>query len=212
MARLGRPRAFDRETALHTAMLIFWERGFEATSTTELSAAIGINPPSLYAAFTNKETLFREAIGLYESTEAEVSRRAMDEAPDVRAAVAALLHGSVDQFTTDGKPRGCMIVLAATNHTSDHESIRDFALRCRARTKTTIKGRLDRAVTDGELADGTDTDRLAAFYTTFLNGVSLQARDGADRAQLHSLVDMAMAVWDAPAAGPRPGVGTPASS
>jgi AcrR family transcriptional regulator len=198
VARTGRPRAFDRDAALHTAMLVFWERGYATTSTTDLSAAMGINPPSLYAAFTNKEQLFREAIGLYERTEAEASRQAMDQAPTAREAVAALLHESVDRFTTEGKPRGCMIVLAATNCTADHESVRDFALRCRARTKTTIQGRLDTAVHTGELAADTDTDRIAAFYTTFLNGLSLQARDGADRAQLHGLVDMAMAVWNTP--------------
>jgi AcrR family transcriptional regulator len=199
VARTGRPRAFDRDAALHTAMLVFWERGYATTSTTDLSAAMGINPPSLYAAFKNKEHLFREAIGLYERTEADASRRAMDEAPTARAAVAALLHESVDRFTTEGKPRGCMIVLTATNLTADHESVRDFALRCRARTKTTIKARLDAAADSGEPAAGTDTDKIAAFYTTFLNGLSLQARDGADRAQLHDLVGMAMSVWNTPA-------------
>ncbi|MFE5716825.1 TetR/AcrR family transcriptional regulator [Streptomyces sp. NPDC056501] len=197
MARTGRPRSFDRDAALHTAMLVFWERGYATTSTTDLSAAMGINPPSLYAAFKNKEQLFREAIGLYERTEAESSRRAMDEAPTVREAVAALLHGSVDRFTAEDRPRGCMIVHAAGSCTTDHESVRDFALRCRARTKSTLAARLDAAVASGELAGDTDTDRIAAFYTTFLNGLSLQARDGAERDRLHELVDMAMTVWDA---------------
>lgn len=199
MARTGRPRSFDRDAALHTAMLVFWERGYATTSTTDLSAAMGINPPSLYAAFTNKEQLFREAIELYERTESEASRRAMDEAPTVREAVAVLLHESVDRFTAADKPRGCMIVHAASSCTTDHESVRDFALRCRARTKSTLKARLDAAVAGGELAG--DTDRIAAFYTTFLNGLSLQARDGAERAQLHELVDMAMSVWS-PRTGP----------
>jgi AcrR family transcriptional regulator len=198
VARLGRPRAFDRDAALHTAMLVFWQRGFETTSTTDLATAMGINAPSLYAAFTNKEQLFREAIGLYESTEGAASRAAMDRAPTAHQAVAALLHESVDRFTADDRPHGCMIVLAATNCTADHESVRDFALRCRARTKATIKDRLDAAVTAGECPGNTDTERIAAFYTTFLNGVSLQARDGAPRDQLHSLVDMAMSAWPTP--------------
>ncbi|MEU2441796.1 TetR/AcrR family transcriptional regulator [Streptomyces rubradiris] len=209
MARTGRPRAFDRDAALHTAMLVFWERGYATTSTTDLSAAMGINPPSLYAAFKNKEQLFREAIGLYERTEAEASRREMEAATTARGAIAALLHASVDRFTAEDKPRGCMIVLAATNCTEDHESVRDFALRCRARTKEVIKARLDSAGAAGELAPGTDTDRLAAFYTTFLNGLSIQARDGADRALLHGLVDMAMSAWDAPAG---PLVGAPSAA
>ncbi|MEV5841976.1 TetR/AcrR family transcriptional regulator [Streptomyces sp. NPDC051985] len=199
MARTGRPRAFDRDAALHTAMLVFWERGYATTSTTDLSAAMGINPPSLYAAFKNKEELFREAIGLYERTESQASRREMDAAATARDAVAALLHTSADRFTMQDRPRGCMIVLAATNCTEDHESVRDFALRCRARTKDMIKERLDGARDAGELAPDTDTDRIAAFYATFLNGLSIQARDGAERAQLHELVDMAMGAWNAPA-------------
>jgi AcrR family transcriptional regulator len=199
VARTGRPRAFDRDAALHTAMLVFWERGYATTSTNDLSAAMGIRPPSLYAAFKNKENLFREAIGLYERTESESSRRAMDAAPTAREAVAALLHASADSFTAEDRPRGCMIVLAATNCTEDHESVRDFALRCRARTKDVIKARLDTGKAAGELDVDVDTDRVAAFYTTFLNGMSVQARDGADRAGLHALVDMAMAAWDAPA-------------
>ncbi|WP_062205271.1 TetR/AcrR family transcriptional regulator [Streptomyces sp. NBRC 109706] len=198
MARLGRPRAFDRDAALSTAMLMFWEQGYEATSTTELSAAMGITPTSLYAAFKNKETLFREAVGLYERTEAEASRQAMEAATTAREAVAVLLHDSVDRFTTDGRPRGCMIVLSTANSFGDHASLRDFALRCRARTKETFKSRLDRAVATGELPEDADTGRVAAFYTTFLNGLSLQARDGMGRDQLHALVDMAMAAWDTP--------------
>ncbi|MEU6737184.1 TetR/AcrR family transcriptional regulator [Streptomyces physcomitrii] len=204
MARTGRPRGFDRDAALHTAMLVFWERGYETTSTNDLSAAMGVNPPSLYAAFTNKEQLFREAVGLYERTEAKASQELLEAAPTAREAVAAFLHESVDRFTCEGKPRGCMIVLAATNCTADHESVRDFAMRCRARTKTTLKARLDTAAGAGELARGTDTDRIAAFYTAFLNGLSLQARDGMPRARLHDLVDMAMGLWQAAPAGLRP--------
>ncbi|MEE1757286.1 TetR/AcrR family transcriptional regulator [Streptomyces sp. SP18CS02] len=198
MSPRGRPRTFDRGKALHAAMVVFWERGFEAASMSDLTQAMGINSPSLYAAFKSKEDLFREAIELYENTEAQGARRALAEEPTARDAIEALLRESVLSFTAEGKPSGCMIVLAATNCTSDHETIRDFALRCRKRTEVAIQARLDRGVAEGDLRPGTDTRRVTTFYGTLLNGLSVQARDGSTRDQLHAVVDMAMAAWDAP--------------
>jgi AcrR family transcriptional regulator len=98
-------------------MLIFWERDFDATSTTELAVSMGISPASLYAAFGNEEHLFLEAVALYESSESQEARRAMDEAPTARAAVPALLHVSIDRFTDRNTPRGCMIVLVPLQRT-----------------------------------------------------------------------------------------------
>ncbi|MCP3822714.1 TetR/AcrR family transcriptional regulator [Streptomyces sp. A3M-1-3] len=196
MSTRGRPRTFDRDAALHAAMVVFWEHGFEATSMSDLTKAMGINSPSLYAAFKSKEELFRETVELYENTEAEAPHRALIEEPTARGAVEALLRESVVRFTMEGRPSGCMIVLAATNCTSEHETVRDFVMRCRRRTEAAIRTRLDRAADDGELPQGTDTHRLTKFYATVLNGLSVQARDGAPREELNSIVDMAMTAWD----------------
>lgn len=176
-------------------MVVFWERGFEATSMTDLTKAMGITPPSLYAAFKSKEELFRETVLLYEQTEGEAPRQALEEERTARAAVAGLLRESVIAFTTQGKPSGCMVVLAATNCTAEHQTIRDFALRCRARTQVTIRERLERGVNEGDLPRGTDTEELATFCATVLNGLSVQARDGTPRPRLFQVVDRAMTCW-----------------
>jgi AcrR family transcriptional regulator len=176
-------------------MIVFWQRGFEATSMADLIAAMGINSASLYAAFRSKEDLFLESVELYERTEAETARRALAEVPSARDAVEALLRESVNSYTAEGKPSGCMVVLAATNCTEEHETVRDFALRCRANTKAMIRARLERAVAEGDLPEGVDIPRTAMFYTTVLNGLAIQARDGVPREELHAVVDVAMGAW-----------------
>jgi AcrR family transcriptional regulator len=201
MEKRGRPRSFDRDEALHAAMLVFWERGFEATSLTDLTKAMGITSPSLYSAFNSKEELFRAAVELYEQIEGEVPRQALASAPTAREAVAGLLRESVIAFTTEGKPSGCMTVLAAVNCTSEHETIRDFAKRCRRRTESAIRERLERGVAEGDVTVGADTGELAAFYATVLNGLSVQARDGTPRERLMLVVEMAMLAWEGRLAG-----------
>ena len=197
MTTRGRPRAFDRDQALRSAMYVFWERGYEGTSMADLTGAMGINSPSLYAAFSSKESLYREALALYGDTEGAVTRRAVAEKATAREAVEAILRGNVDTFTTEGKPSGCMVVLSATNCTPEHESVRQFATQWRRQDEATLRERLDKGVADGDLPANTDTKRMARFYFTVLYGISVQARDGATREELYSIVDQAMSAWSA---------------
>ncbi|AFU03869.1 TetR/AcrR family transcriptional regulator [Nocardia brasiliensis] len=197
MAERGRPRAFDRTDALRRAMEVFWEHGYEGASMNDLTTAMGINSPSLYAAFGCKEALFREAIDLYGQTEGGYTERALREEPTARAAIEAMLRDNAIAYTVEDKPHGCMIVLAGSTYTTRNESIRDFLVEKRSGTTEDIRKRLDRGVTEGDLPADTDTAALANFYTTVLYGLSIQARDGVPLKSLTLAIDCAMAAWPA---------------
>ncbi|MFI6173634.1 TetR/AcrR family transcriptional regulator [Nocardia sp. NPDC051052] len=202
MAERGRPRAFDRTDALRRAMEVFWEHGYEGSSMSDLTAAMGINSPSLYAAFGGKEALFRAAVSLYGQTDGGHTARALREEPTARAAIDAMLRDNAIAYTVEDKPHGCMVVLAGATYTTRSASIRDFLVERRRETTEDIRRRLDRGVTEGDLPATTNTPGLAHFYTTVLYGLSIQARDGASLADLTQSIDCAMAAWPASAAQP----------
>ncbi|WP_330229644.1 TetR/AcrR family transcriptional regulator [Nocardia sp. NBC_00508] len=198
MAERGRPRAFDRAEALRCAMEVFWEHGYEGSSMSDLTAAMGINSPSLYAAFGGKEALFREAIDLYGRTDGGYTDRALREEPTARGSIEAMLRDNAVAYTEENKPHGCMVVLAGSTYTTRNTNIRDFLIGKRRETTDDIRRRLDRGVADGDLPAGTHTAALASFYTTVLYGLSIQARDGASLAELSASIDCAMAAWPVP--------------
>jgi AcrR family transcriptional regulator len=184
-------------------MEVFWERGYEATSLGDLTAAMGINSSSLYAAFDSKQSLFREAVELYDATTRRGTDRALAEQPTARAAVEAMLRSSVDLYVQPGEPTGCMIVLAATNTTPGNAAVRDHLAGMRRAAADDLDRRLQRGVAEGDLPPNTDTAALAAYYTTVLQGLSIQSRDGASHEDLNVLVDCAMAAWDGVVASAR---------
>ncbi|MDJ1136135.1 TetR/AcrR family transcriptional regulator [Streptomyces iconiensis] len=196
MAVRGRPRGFDRDAVLCRAMWMFWERGYEATSMAELTAAMGIRPPSLYAAFGSKEDLFREAVELYQRTEGSVTTAALRDGATARASIDGVLRGNAVVYTDPGKPHGCMVVLAATNCAPGNEGVRELLAQDRRDTQNSLRARMDRGVEEGDLPECLDTAALAAYYTTVFYGLSLQARDGASREELLGVVDAAMTAWD----------------
>lgn len=196
MAERGRPRSFDREEALRRAMAVFWTRGYEGASLGDLTAAMGINRPSLYAAFGCKEALFREAVQLYDASESEPVQQALDAAPTARAAVEAMLRANADAYAHPKKPRGCMIVLSSLVGAPEHEELRRFLARLRRQGEADLRRRIERGIAEGDVPRQADAQRLAAFYTTVLQGLSVQARDGASRKTLQTIVDDAMTAWD----------------
>ncbi|GIH14491.1 TetR/AcrR family transcriptional regulator [Rugosimonospora africana] len=197
MATRGRPRTFDPDTALRQALDLFWERGYEGTSLNDLAQAMGIASASIYACFGSKEDLFRKVMALYGATSGEPPRRALREQPTTRAAVHEMLRATADQITGADTPHYCMLILAAPTGAVENHPVREFLADIRRDQHTTIKDRLARGVTDGDLtASGADLDAIARYYATVVQGLSIQARDGADRAELEAVITCAMAAWD----------------
>src|SRR5688572_16177185 len=193
----GRPRSFDRDEALNSAMELFWERGYEGVSLTDLQEAMGgITATSFYAAFGSKEKLFREAVELNICTVGSSPQKALTELPTARASIEGLLRAAIGTFCMPGKPRGCFVVLGAVNYTESNRKIQDFLKSIRTRRPKVIRDRLLRGIADGDLPKGTNVDQLTSFYVAVLDGLAIQARDGASREDLNSIVDGAMTAWE----------------
>jgi AcrR family transcriptional regulator len=188
----GRPREFDRETALLKARDAFWARGYEGTSMADLVSALGLASARIYAAFGSKEDLFREAVELYEAKEGGFAARALAEEPTARRAIERMLCEAVDVYAAPGNPRGCMVVSAATNCTNENDAVmRWLAEHRRARTKS-IVDRLRQAAKEGELDPETDVAALGDYFAALLHGLSVQARDGVPRKRLLALIRLAL--------------------
>jgi len=203
----GRPLSFDRDTALDKAMHVFWEHGYEAASISDLTAAMGITPPSLYTAFGDKASLFLEAIERYGKGPGSYVRRALDEAPTAGEAIHRILIEAADELTQPCHPAGCMMVMATTNCSVAAEHIQEALVRRRALGIGLMQARIQRGIDDGEMPAGTDAGALANFYATVYQGMSMQAKDGATRESLLGSVEMAMRSWPvarAPARVPPP--------
>ena len=197
MATRGRPRTFDPDVALRRALDLFWERGYEGTSLNDLAEAMGIASASIYACFGNKENLFRQVMALYGRTSGEPPRRALQEHQTARAAVHAMLRATADQITGPDTPHYCMLILAAPTGAVENHPVREFLADRRRDMHTTIRDRLARGVSEGDLTASPDAlDALARYYTTVVQGLSLQARDGATRAELEAVITCAMAAWE----------------
>ncbi|WP_010629800.1 TetR/AcrR family transcriptional regulator [Halomonas sp. KM-1] len=197
MPQRGRPRGFDREEALRRAMEVFWTQGYDNASLTDLTRAMSINAPSLYATFGSKEALFHEAVALYVQTEGSGIWEQVETAPTARDAIAHVLHATAEAFTRGDTPRGCMIVLAAPQMQGANAQVCDALKAHRKENGCLLERRLKRAVEEGELPASTDCRALASYFVTVQHGMSIQARDGASRETLLRIADCAMASWEA---------------
>ena len=192
----GRPREFDRDAALDKAMRLFWERGYEGTSVGDLAEALGIGKPSLYAAFGHKEQLFYEALDLYVRTYGPE----LGDVATARGAIESLLRSNAETYTDPSIPSGCLIVLAAAVGPPQNAEVRAHLAMLRNASTGSFASRIRKGIADGDVPEGADADAMAQFYTTVLNGLALQARDGAGGAALDRVIDGAMAAWDVLAA------------
>jgi AcrR family transcriptional regulator len=174
-------------------MHVFWRQGYEATSVSDLTRAMRINPPSLYAAFGDKERLYLEALGRYQQRRVESMAQWFDEEPTAKAAVRRLLTEAARELARAGAPRGSMLVFSAMQCSS--EALQAELAERRASMRALLKARLDRGLREGELTRGTDTDALVDFYGAVFQGMSLQARGGASRKRLAAIAAIAMRAW-----------------
>ncbi|NIF02492.1 TetR/AcrR family transcriptional regulator [Pantoea sp. Acro-805] len=199
MASMGRPRTFDRDKAIEDAMYLFWQHGYESTSLTQLKAGIGngISAPSFYAAFGSKEDLYRECIQCYLASYGQVTRRLWDSTVSPREAMETTLQDSARMQCEVGHPSGCMVALGALCATSvENTAITEPLTRSRDRTRAGILTTIKRGIEAGELKKDVDVKALAASFSTFLFGLSIQARDGASIEELLSAITQIMQLWD----------------
>jgi AcrR family transcriptional regulator len=191
---MGRPRGFDAEAVLDSALRVFWEKGYEGASLTDLTDAMGINRPSLYAAFGNKESLFRKVLERYAGGPAAYVTVALAEST-ARAVAERLLTGSVEMLGCSENPRGCLITQSALACGEEAKSVREALIKARWNTLEAIRERFERAREEGEFPPGTDTWQLARFISTVMQGMSIQASGGACMQALGGVVEMAMRAW-----------------
>lgn len=175
----GRPRSFDRDRALIRALDIFWRKGFEPASVAELCAAMEINPPSLYSAFGNKAKLFMEAVSYYERVYWKSTWERLEEEPDITRAIDNFFSEAAEILLSPSAPCGCMVVLAAINVSQESADVVEAVSVLRQEGKDLFEKRLRRAVTENQLPSDTDTAALATVLNTLLEGMSIEAKDGA---------------------------------
>lgn len=184
---MARPRQFDRDEVLAKARDAFWATGYEGTSISDLVTILGLAPARLYAAFGSKEDLFRETVTLYEANEGGFVARALVEEPTARAAITRMLDDAVKIYTRPGRPRGCLVVSAATSAALENQAVREFLAGRRRAQEASIVERLRRAVSDGELPEETNPEVLGSAVAALLIGISMQAREGASRDRLKDM-------------------------
>ena len=195
MAVIGRPRGFDRDTALEAAMFLFWRKGFAATSMHDLCDAMGVRSPSLYAAFGSKEALYLEAVEYYAQTIGPPVWDKLAEGATARAGIENLLIAWTESLPKSrATPAGCMALLAAVGDEWPATIVR-VVKKVRLEMLGTLRSRLETAVANGELPASTDLDGLSRFYLGVFQGMAVQAKDGATHAELRSVATAAMAAW-----------------
>jgi AcrR family transcriptional regulator len=190
----GRPRDFDVDEALAAALRVFWSKGYEGASLTDLTEAMGITRPSLYAAFGNKEALFRKALDLYECEKLAYVGEAL-QAPTSREVARRLLYGALEMQTSECEPRGCMRIISSVSCGAEAQSVREDLMMRRQSSQRALCDRMQRAKDEGDLPEHTDVEGLCAYLGAILQGMSVQAGSGASKQQLEALVETSLAMW-----------------
>jgi AcrR family transcriptional regulator len=184
-------RSFDIDRALDCALEVFWRKGYEGASLSDLTKAVGVNRPSLYAAFGDKEELFRKVLDRYLKGPAAYTQEALRE-PTARAVVERLVLGAADLNTARRNPGGCLMVQGALACGEAADSIQQELTACRAAGEAAMRRRFERAKSEGDLPANVNPDDLASYIATVLYGMAVQAAGGASRSKLQRVVEMAL--------------------
>jgi AcrR family transcriptional regulator len=188
---MGRPRSFDLDRALDRALQVFWRKGYEGTSLSDLTQAVGVNRPSLYAAFGDKEALFRKALDRYLDGPAAYTQEALKEST-ARAVIERLLRGAADLNTARRNPGGCLMVQGALACNEAVDPVRQGLTACRAAGEAALRRRLQRAKTDGDLPANVNPADLARYVAAIVYGMAVQAAGGSSRDKLQRVVEMTL--------------------
>ncbi|GAB2901535.1 TetR/AcrR family transcriptional regulator [Streptomyces mayteni] len=178
-------------------MRAFWEHGYEGTSVADLTRAMGIGAPSLYAAFGDKKTLFEEATESYVRQYGGFVGRAMVEEPTARAAIGRALREAAVEYTEPGRPTGCLVISALVTYSESAEEVAEGLRVMREHNVAAFERRVRQDVDAGLLPESTDATALARFAGAVMQGMSQQSRDGASRAELTAVAEAAMGCWPA---------------
>lgn len=188
---VGRPRAFDMDTALEKALEVFWRKGYDGTSLSDLTEAMGINKPSLYAAFGNKEQLFLKAIELYESRPCSFFLPALEK-PTAYQVAEHMLYGAAMNMADQNHPQGCVVVQGALSCSEAAAAVKEALINRRLEGEQKLRDRFERAKTEGDLPAAVDAEVLARYLGTVLQGMAIQANNGASCEQLRQVAQMTL--------------------
>ncbi|CDH22503.1 TetR/AcrR family transcriptional regulator [Xenorhabdus bovienii] len=188
----GRPLNFDKELALKKAMDIFWAKGFEGTQLVDLTAVMGINPPSFYAAFGSKFNLFCEAVQLYIETIGNKTVNALNDAKTTKEGLKAMLENSIINASSN-EAGGCLMIMGIVNNRAENYPAWEYLREERAKTLTLIQLRIERGIMEGDLPKNTDSKTLAEYFLGITQAISFQARDGVSKNTLQRLIEPALA-------------------
>ncbi len=191
----GRPRGFDPEVVLERALMVFWAQGYEGASIADLTQAMEITAPSLYAAFGSKLELYRRVLALYRARRSKTTLDLLAEEPTAFAAIRKILYGAASEFSDRRHPPGCMIATAVLKCAPENEEAAKTAAALRVGSVAALTRRFEEALASGELRPGTAPHSLARFYGAIVQGLSVQAQDGADEATLQGIVEIALTAW-----------------
>ena len=192
MASAGRPRTFDKEEALIKAMHVFWERGYEGTTMANLVDAIGIKAPSLYAAFGNKDSIFKEALLSYSAIIGNGQLKALKDAPNIVDAAEAALQESVELFSNKTNPNTCLIMTSAINTSPENIQHADTLREMRFGYKRAWVNRFQQAMEDAQLNELADANTLGEFFSTLIQGMAITAKDGASKEDLKNTAQLGL--------------------